>query len=124
MACPRPCLLDLDPHRILIAVDPHLNDALTVSGTLSLAPKTLARAAVIPRLAGDDGPAQRLGVHMGDHQQIAGTGVGHNAGDEPLGIEFGLEHATFLDALRRVGWTGDDGIRQVLLARSARLSAL
>src|SRR5229473_7925913 len=31
-------LLDPDPHRVLIAVDPHLDDALRVAGRLALAP--------------------------------------------------------------------------------------
>ena len=34
-----PCLLDLDPDRVLVAVDAHLDDALDVAGALALAPE-------------------------------------------------------------------------------------
>ena len=47
----RPLLLDLEPYRVLIAIDPHLDDALDVAGGLALLPERLARAAVVPGLA-------------------------------------------------------------------------
>src|SRR4051812_45202409 len=56
--CPR--LLDLDPHRVLVAVHPHLDHALGVAGGLALAPQRIARAAEIPGVAAFDCPAQRL----------------------------------------------------------------
>src|SRR5262245_51912332 len=74
----RPALLDLDPDRVLIAVDPHLGDALRVAGTLTLLPEPSARARIVPGLAGLDGTVQSLGVHMGDHKHVAGRGVGRN----------------------------------------------
>src|ERR1700687_6000330 len=60
-------LLDLDPHRVLVAVDAHLDDTLSVAGRLALLPQRTARAAEIPRLAGRNGFCQRFGVHVGDH---------------------------------------------------------
>src|SRR5882724_5323613 len=51
----RPFLVDLDQHRILIAVDAHLGDALHMTGGLALAPQAAARAAEVPRLAALDG---------------------------------------------------------------------
>src|SRR6185369_10372765 len=48
-------LLDLDPHRVLVAVDAHLKNALHVARALALAPQRAARAAVVPGFAGLDG---------------------------------------------------------------------
>src|SRR3989442_14651918 len=66
MASAGTSLLDLDPHRVLVAVDAHLDDALAVTGGLALAPQRPARAAEVPCLAGVDGPRERLGVHVRD----------------------------------------------------------
>src|SRR5258708_16714178 len=48
-------LLDAQPYGVLVAIDPHLDDALAVAGDLALLPQLLARAAVEPGLAGRDG---------------------------------------------------------------------
>ena len=93
-------LLDLHPHGILIAVDAHLDDALRVAGGLALAPERAARAAVVPGLAALDGARERLGVHVRDHQHVAGRGIGRDRGHEPVGVEFRRKRAPFLDVLR------------------------
>src|SRR5580693_4119800 len=64
-------LLDLDPDRVLVAVDAHLDDALGVAGGLALLPQRAPRAAEIPGLPRCDGLRQRLGIHVRDHQHIA-----------------------------------------------------
>ena len=64
-------LLDPDPHRVLIAVDAHLDDALHMAGRFTLAPEGATGAAEIPSLAGRDGPLQGLRVHVGNHQHVA-----------------------------------------------------
>src|SRR5579864_4354613 len=51
-------LLDLDPHRVLVAIDAHFDHTLGVTGRLALLPQRAARAAEIPRLAGGDGFCQ------------------------------------------------------------------
>src|SRR5262249_45225847 len=56
-------LLDLDPDRILIAIDAHLDNALSVAGLLALAPELLARAAVVPGVAGCNRLGERLRIH-------------------------------------------------------------
>ena len=94
-------LLDPDPHRVLVAVDPHLDDALHVAGGLALPPQLAARAAEKPGLAGLDGLRKRLGVHMGDHQHIARPRVGGNAGNEAVGVELRRERRALLDLLGR-----------------------
>src|SRR6516162_10560828 len=48
-------LFDFDPHRVLIAVDAHFDDALGVARSLTLFPQRLARPTEIPRFAGGDG---------------------------------------------------------------------
>src|SRR6202158_1227087 len=65
-------LLDLDQDHVLIAVDPHLDDALGVAGGFPLAPQHFPRAAEVPGFAGRNGLDQRLRVHVGEHQHFAG----------------------------------------------------
>src|SRR4029077_18551215 len=89
-------LLDLDPDRVLVAIDAHLDDALGVARGLALPPQHAARAAEIPSLPGGDGLRQRLGVHVRDHRHVARAGVGRDAGDEPVGVEFGRQRRAFL----------------------------
>ena len=48
--------------------------------------------------------AQRLGVHVRDHQHVARARIGRHAGDEPVGVEFGRKRATLLDLLGRAAW--------------------
>ena len=90
-------LLDLQPERVLIAIDAQFNHALDVAGTLALFPQCFARAAVVPGLAACDGIAQGLGVHVRDHQHVAGAGVGGDRGDQPVGAEFGRKGQALLD---------------------------
>src|SRR5437016_4364768 len=101
MAGARALLLDLDPHRILVAVDAHLDEPLRVARGLAFAPQPLARAAVVPGLAARDRLGQRLGIHMGDHQHLARARIGRNAGDEPVGTELWRQRATLLDLFGR-----------------------
>src|ERR1700738_5127610 len=48
-------LLDPDPDRVLIAVQPHLDHALDMARGRALAPQRVARAAEVPRLPACDG---------------------------------------------------------------------
>src|SRR5512142_1919508 len=67
-----PLLLDPDPDRILIAIEPHLDHALGLPRSLTFAPQRIAGAAEIPGLPACDGLAQGFVVHVGDHQHVAG----------------------------------------------------
>lgn len=90
-------LLDPDPYRVLIAIQPHLDDTLDVTGGLALAPQGFARAAVIPGFSARDRLAQSLFIHMRDHQYLAASGVGRDTGDKTRGVESGLKLEPFLD---------------------------
>src|SRR5262249_22274606 len=103
MAGARAGLLHLDPDRVLVAIDPHLDHALDVARTLALAPEALAGAAEIPRLPARDGAPQRLGVPVRDHQHLARARLGHDAGQEPVGVEFRRQHETLFDLRGRAG---------------------
>src|SRR2546426_7798348 len=48
MTGPRPFLLHLDPHGVLIAINAHLDHALDMARRLALTPERSARAAEIP----------------------------------------------------------------------------
>src|SRR6202044_3442728 len=63
-------LFDADPDRILVAIGAHLDYALDVAGGFALAPQRLTRPAVVPGFAGRNGLADRLLVHMRDHQHL------------------------------------------------------
>src|SRR5262249_19036955 len=91
MAGARALLLHLDPLRVLIAVDAHLQDALAVTRGFAFAPEALARAAEVASFAACDGLLQRLRVHVGNHQYVAGSRIGHHASNEPLAVEFRRE---------------------------------
>src|SRR5262249_10957402 len=67
----------------------------------AFAPEALARAAEVASFAACDGLLQRLRVHVSDHQYVAGSRIGHHAGDEPLAVEFRREGKTFLDLFGR-----------------------
>src|SRR5262249_213850 len=97
-------LLDPDPHRVLIAIDTHLDDALRVAGGFAFAPKGSTAAAEIPGLPGRDRLPQGFRVHMGDHQQIARSRVGRDADDKSIGVEFRREGAALLDLVGRAAW--------------------
>src|SRR3954467_9040580 len=89
-------LLDTEPDRILIAIGADLDHALGLTRGLTFSPQGLARAAEVPGLAGRDGLAQRLVVHVRDHQHVAGGDVGRDDGHEPGRVELGKEGETFL----------------------------
>src|ERR1700754_798946 len=97
-------LLDLDPDRVLVAVHSHLDHALGVAGGLALAPQRIARAAEIPGVAALDGLAQRLGVHVRDHQHLAARSIGGDAGQKTSRVEFGLECQPLLAVVRLGRW--------------------
>src|SRR3569623_819333 len=84
-------LRNANPHGVLIAIHPHLDDALAVAGGLALAPQLPARAAVVPGVAGLNGLAQRLVVHVGDHQNVAALRIGRDTGHKASRIEAWLE---------------------------------
>src|SRR5262245_32094644 len=84
-------LLDADPDRVLVAIHAHLDHALGLTRGLTLSPQRPARAAVVPGLPALDRSAQRLVVHMRDHQHLAARSVSCNAGQESRRVEFGLE---------------------------------
>ena len=97
-------LLDLEPERVLVAIDAQLDDALDVAGAFALLPQRLARAAEIPGLAGLDRSWQRLGVHVRDHQHVAGCGVGDHRGDQAVGVELRREGRAFFDVGVSCSW--------------------
>jgi len=90
-------LFDADPDRVLIAIGPHLDDTLDVTGGLALAPQRFAGATEIPSLSARNRPAQSLFIHMRDHQYLARAGVGRYTGHKTRGVEFGLKLQPFLD---------------------------
>ena len=65
-------LLDFQQHHVFVAVEPDLEHFLHVAGLFALVPQLLARAAPVHGLAQFDGFMQRIAVHPGKHQHVAG----------------------------------------------------
>ncbi len=65
----------------------------------AFAPKLLARPAPIMRLARLDGQAERLGIHVAEHQHLTGRGIGRHARDHAIGVELRRENLALLDLL-------------------------
>lgn len=85
MACGPTDLLDLEQHGIPVAIDEELSNALDVATFLAFAPEAPATSAVIHGLPGAQGFFPRFAVHMGDHQDLAGTGVLRDGRNEIVG---------------------------------------
>ena len=45
------------------------------------------------------GEGERLGIHIGDHQDVAGRRLRGDADDEPVGIETRREDGTFFERM-------------------------
>src|SRR4029078_9715305 len=89
-------LLDLQPERVLVSVDAHLHHALGVAALLALAPQLAARARPVMRFARLDGAGESLGVHVGEHEHLAGRGRGRDHGQETVGVEARREDRSLL----------------------------
>src|SRR5215207_5231079 len=107
----------LQPDRVLVAVDPHFNDSLDLSACVAFMPQLAARAGPVPGFAGFDGPRQGVGVHVRDHQDLAGVGVGGHACDQAIGPEPWRQD----EALFHVGFGAGTGERRVFGAHSINL---
>lgn len=79
------------PDRILIAVDPQLHHMQHMAGCLAFLPQPPPAARPEMRDAARLRQAQRLGVHMREHQHRATACVRHYRGDEAVGVIFGVK---------------------------------
>src|SRR5205085_6737681 len=80
--------IDAHQHRILIAVELHGLDPLRVAAGLALHPELIAAAAPEGRLASRERLVERLAVHPGEHQHLAGGGILHDRRHQAVLIEF------------------------------------
>ncbi len=87
VARPATFLVDRDQQCVGVAVVCRRLHPLAVPGGLALAPVLLAAAAPEPAPAGSQGTAQRLGVHVAEHQDLTCPAVLHDRGNEPLFVE-------------------------------------
>ena len=60
-------------HGIAIAIEPQRHDSLDLARGLALAPERLARARPVDGVAGRQRLLDRLTVHPGQHQDLAGV---------------------------------------------------
>src|SRR5262245_58807490 len=78
-------LFNGEQDRVVVAVEPHVADALHMPGCLALAPQTAARARPVVRFARRNGARQRIAIHPGERKDLAGLGVLRNRRDETVG---------------------------------------
>ena len=91
--------VDSQPNAVLIVVDQQLADFLYQAAGRPLVPERLPAAAEVMRLAGFNGPGQRLVVHIAVHQQFAALIVGGDGRNQAVAIELRRELVAFLDLL-------------------------
>ncbi len=106
-------LLDEGEQGVAVAVVAQLVDLLEVARGGALVPVLVARAAEEPGGAGLERPAERLGVHVGEHEDLAGGPLLDDARHEAPGVE--LDRAEESAAWR----AGARRRRSVLGCRSA-----
>ena len=83
--------LDLNHDHVLVAVGVDILHLLDETGFFTFDPKFVAGAAPVARFAGLDRESEGLFVHEGEHEDFAGFGVGRDARDQAVGIEFRAE---------------------------------
>ena len=79
-----PELLDLDQQGIAVAVERRPAHVLAVSAGVALAPVLLPAARPEGHPALGEGAAQRLGVHVAEHQHLAGVVLLDDRGQQPV----------------------------------------
>ena len=79
--------LDERQHRVEVAVEPQRLHGLRVAGRRALVPELVARAAEQVQLAGLARLGERLCVHVGERQHLAGGPVLDDAGGQPALVE-------------------------------------
>src|SRR3954454_2304317 len=78
----RALLVDEEQQRVAVAVQPDVAHPLAVAGGLPLDPVLAAAARPVRRPPGRERAAQRLVVHPGEHQHLAGVVLLDDGGDE------------------------------------------
>src|SRR5829696_9697781 len=81
-------------NRVLVAVKPQLLELLDVPGGRSLVPQLVAGARPEPHLTRLAGALERLVVHVGKREHLAGAGVLDYAGQEVHGLKVVLRVAS------------------------------
>ena len=76
--------LDLEQHRVVVAVHQQLDDLELVAGGFALHPQLVAGAAEEGGVAGAARFRERHVVHEADHQDFRGFGVLDDGGDQPV----------------------------------------
>lgn len=76
-------LIDLEQHGVAVTVQPHRVHVLGVTRRQALDPLLSARARKVRRFTGFQGAGQRVVVHPGDHQDVAGAPLLHHGREQP-----------------------------------------
>ena len=82
----RALLVDQQEQRVAVAVQAHVAHPLAVPRGLALHPVLAAAARPVGRPAGGEGAVQRLVVHPGEHEHLAGVVLLHHGGHQARGV--------------------------------------
>jgi hypothetical protein len=83
----RSARFNANEQRVAVAIKRDRDNALSVARRFALVPELAARAAPEPGFAGLSSLAQRLTVHVGKHQHLAGCVVLHDGWHKPALVE-------------------------------------
>src|SRR5262249_15189838 len=93
VTCDAARLLHLQEHRVGVAVDADLLDALHVPRGLSLHPERVPRRAPVGGLPGRERVLPRGAVHVGEHEHLARVNVLRDRWEKTTAlVEIGLGH--------------------------------
>src|SRR5690606_36154856 len=84
-----PLLLDAHEERVAVAVEGGRAHVLTVAARVALAPELLAAARPEGHPSLGEGAAQRLGVHVAEHEHLTGVVLLDDRGQQPGVVETG-----------------------------------
>jgi hypothetical protein len=80
------CLLYFVQEAVLIAVDQDAEDPLKMTAFLTFFPEFLPAAAVIMGITGTTGQLHGIFIRIGDHQDLPGTPVDNDDGNQGIDI--------------------------------------
>src|SRR5699024_7154149 len=110
-------LIDLQQHRVAIAVEPGLHDLLRVPTGLPLDPQLLPGAGPVRALTGGQRQRQGLVVHPRLHLDVPGGRVLDDGGDEPVSVALQAPGDGGVEGCRTQRRTSESSARASLTSR-------
>jgi uncharacterized protein (TIGR03085 family) len=81
-----PCLINEHEHRVAVAIQSNLANALDMTGRVALAPVVLAASTPVGDPTGGQRAVQGLVIHPADHQHLSGVPLLGDRGEQPVDV--------------------------------------